>query len=206
MEPSRSPGEPQDPPAPGRRDRRRVVGAVVGGTIVAAVIALLVVGLVNRDVGTSIQDALARGERPEAPDLELPVLVAGDGVGPVGSRVSLRSLRGRTVVVNLWASWCEPCEAEAPILERVAARYRGSREAVVVGINVQDVSSDAMRFTRANRLTYPTLRDGTDATMRAFEVARLPESFVIDPSGRIALHVIGQITDEEQITTAIGQL
>ena len=64
-------------PAPrgGGRDRRRAVGAIVGGVIVAAVVVLLVLGLVNRDVGTSIQDALEEGERPDAPSFTAPVLM-----------------------------------------------------------------------------------------------------------------------------------
>ena len=59
-------------------DRRRTVGAVIGGVIVAAVIAMLVVGLANKDIGTSIQDALEEGKRPNAPDATLPVLLSAD--------------------------------------------------------------------------------------------------------------------------------
>jgi cytochrome c biogenesis protein CcmG/thiol:disulfide interchange protein DsbE len=187
-------------------DRRRTIGAVVGGVIVAGVIALLAVGLANRDVGSSIQDALDEGERPEAPGFSAPVLIAGDGIGPTGSEVSLDDLRGRTVVLNFWASWCEPCEREAPVLNEVARRYRGSGDTVVLGLDVQDLSDEALAFAREFGIAYPSLREAGDDAYRDYEITGLPETFVIDAEGRIALKVIGQVTDPVQLTTAIEQL
>ena len=187
-------------------DRRRTIGAIVGGVLVAGVVALLVVGLVNRDVGTSIQDALDEGERPDAPSFTAPVLLAGDGLGPVGTEVSLDDLRGRTVVLNFWASWCEPCEREAPVLNEVARRYRGSGDVVVLGLDVQDLSQEALVFAREFGIAYPSLREAGDDAYNDYEITGLPETFVIDPDGRIALKVIGEIEDPAQLTTAIGQL
>jgi cytochrome c biogenesis protein CcmG/thiol:disulfide interchange protein DsbE len=190
----------------GRWDRRRTIGAAVGGVLVAGLIALLVVGLVNRDVSTSIQDALDEGDRPDAPALELPVLLPGDGIGPAGARASLEDLRGRVVVLNFWASWCEPCEAEAPVLDEVAARYRGSGEVLVLGVDVEDLREEALAFAGEFGISYPSLRDGGGGSRRAFEVGGLPETFVVDQEGRIALKLIGQVTRSEQLTTAIDQL
>ncbi len=202
--------EPDAPQGPADRqgwDRRRTIAAIVGGVVVAGILTLLIVGLLNRDLGTSIQSALDEGERPDAPGFSLPVLRAGDDLGPEGAEVSLDSLRGRTVVLNFWASWCTPCKDETPILNGIAERYRKQgRDVVVVGVDVQDLRENALEFARSTGVAYPLLRDGTDTAMRAFEVPRLPESFVIDPSGRIALHVIGQVVDPAQITTAIDQL
>ncbi len=195
------------PPEGGGWDRRRTIAAAVGGAVVLAVIALLVVGLANKDsIGTSIQDALAEGERPEAPDITLPVLVAGDGVGPVGSEVSVESLRGRTVVLNFWASWCQPCEVEAPVLEAVAERYRADGDVVVLGVDVQDLRGEALEFVKDTRITYPSLRDGEDDAKQAYQVAALPETFIIDPEGRIALKVTGIVQEEEQLTNAVEQV
>ncbi len=151
------PGDSREP----RWDRRRTVGAVVGGAIVLGIVALLILGLANKDeIGTSIQGALAEGKRPDAPVLSLPVLVAADGVGPAGSSASTADLRGRIVVLNFWASWCDPCKLEAPILEEVARRYRRGGDVVVVGVDVQDLRERALGFVRDNGLTYPSLRDG----------------------------------------------
>jgi cytochrome c biogenesis protein CcmG, thiol:disulfide interchange protein DsbE len=193
-------------PRGGGRDRRRTVGAIVGGVIVAAVVALLVLGLVNRDVGTSIQDALEEGERPDAPSFTAPVLIAGDGIGPVGSEVSLDDLRGQTVVLNFWASWCGPCEEEAPILNEVARRYRGDDSVVVLGLDTQDLTDEALAFARDFGMSYPSLREGGEDIYRDYEATGVPETFVIDPAGRIALKVVGEITDPAQLTTAIDQL
>lgn len=195
-----TPEAPDEPPAAPTRDRRRLVGAVVGGTLVLLVLLLLVVGLANKDVGSRINDALAAGERPDAPEITLPVLLAGDGVGPEGAEVSLDDLRGRVVVLNLWASWCEPCRAEAPLLESLAQRYRQSGEGVVfLGLDTQDLSGDARAFARRYGLTYPSLRDGTDRSERAFEATGVPETWIIDRQGRIAYHHIGAVTDPEEI-------
>ena len=183
--------------APPRRDRRRLLAAGASLAAVGAVLALLVVGLLNRDVGTDISDALAAGERPDAPDITLPVLAAGDGVGPVGSQLTLADLRGRTVVLNVWASWCAPCEDEAPLLEELARGYRtraGAGEVVVLGLDVRDLREDALAFLRRQGVTYPSLRDEDDRAFRALEVTGQPETFVIDPQGRIALRHVGPVT------------
>lgn len=194
------------PDAEPRWDRRRTIGAIVGGVIVLFVIVLLVVGLANKGLGTSIQDALEEGRRPAAPDITLPVLTAGDGIGPVGADVASADLRGKIVVLNFWASWCDPCELEAPVLEEVANRYRSSKDVVVLGVDVQDLREDALSFVSRNGVTYPSLRDGTDGAQHTYEVPALPETFVIDRKGLVALKVAGQLTDPAQLTNAIEQL
>jgi cytochrome c biogenesis protein CcmG/thiol:disulfide interchange protein DsbE len=120
--------------------------------------------------------------------------------------VSLDDLRGRTVVLNFWASWCEPCEGEAPILDQVARQYRGSGDVVVLGLDVQDLTDEALRFAREFGISYPSLREAGDDAYRAYQLTGVPETFVIDPEGRIALKLAGPVTDPAQLTTAIDQL
>lgn len=201
------PVTPEATPPESGWDRRRTIGAVVGGVIVLGVLVLLIVGLVNKDViGTSIQDALAAGDRPDAPDITLEVLSEGDGIGASGSPVTLSDLRGKTVVLNFWASWCKPCEVEAPVLEAVARTYRRDADVVVLGVDVQDLRESALGFITRTGVTYPTLRDGEDHAKNAYQVRALPETFVIDPSGRIALKIPGIVQTPAQLTTAIDTI
>ena len=186
-------------------DRRRIFGAAAAALAAVAVIALLVVGLANSGTGTSINDALAAGERPDAPDLTLPVLFAADGVGPKGSEMALADLAGRTVVLNFWASWCPPCRDEAPLLDDIAGRY-GGRGVLVLGLDTQDLSDNALGFIRQFGLTYPSLRDGSGDSEAAFEVTGLPETFILDAEGRIAHRHIGPLTRPEQLNRPLEQV
>lgn len=185
--------------------RRRLIVGIVAGVLVVAVVVLLVVGLVNSGTSTSIDDALSAGERPPAPDFTLPLLVDDPALGPAGTEVSLSDLRGSPVVVNFWASWCGPCEDEAPILEEVWSGYR-DKGVVVLGVDTQDLSDEARAFIRETGTTYPSVRDGTDATQDAYQVTGVPETLVVDAEGDIALRIIGQLTDPEQVTNALDQV
>jgi cytochrome c biogenesis protein CcmG, thiol:disulfide interchange protein DsbE len=139
---------------------------------VLAVIGLLAFGLLSKG-----ETEIAVGEA--VPDRELPVL-GGPGQG------SIAEYRDRWVLVNLWASWCTPCRQEAPELESFARRYR-KRDLTVLGINVQDNSDDALAFLRDYRVGYPQLRSVGDERSDAFGSTGVPENFLVDPRGRLAL-------------------
>lgn len=171
-----------------------MVGLIVGVAIASAIVALLVIGLLKPDDEFSIDRRIGENEAVEAPAVSLPVLSEGQSVGPAGAQVSLASLKGKPVVVNLWASWCPPCKSEAPILQRLATAY-APRGVVVLGINVRDISGDAKGFVKEFGLTFPSLRDGSDATERKFEATGLPETFIIDPDGQMrTLPYRGELT------------
>ena len=158
--------------------RSALVSAAVG-LAGAALIGLLIYGLATRSPSRTLDDALAAGVHPRAPAYarELPVL------GAPGSR-SLASYAGRVVVLNFWASWCEPCREEAPRLERLQ-RQLARRGATVLGVAYKDAASDSESFVRQYGLTYPSLRDTGGEFAHAFGTDALPESFVLDRSGRI---------------------
>ena len=150
--------------------------AVIG---VVALIALLAYGLASNEADRGIERALARGERPAAPRTQLPRL-SGGGSG------SLADYRGKVVVVNFWASWCEPCREESPLLQRWHERISARGAGTVLGVDILDVTRDARDFAREYRLTYPMLRDGDGDSLGEWGVVAYPETFVIDRRGRIA--------------------
>lgn len=166
--------------------RGRIAGLSVGVALALVVVGLLVVGLVKPDQEFSLDRKIGENEAPFAPAVTLPVFFGSGAVGPEGTTVSLESLRGKPVVVNLWASWCPPCRSEAPILQRLAEKYE-PKGVVVLGINVRDLTGDAKAFIDEFNLTFPTLRDGSDDTEQRFEAGGLPETFLIDPDGKMRI-------------------
>ncbi len=105
-------------------------------------------------------------------------------------RISLAALRGRTVVLNFFASWCDPCKREAPVLERLWQQER-AHGLVVLGVDANDSRGDARRFVDAHGLSYPVVFDhGGIVAAGRYDVANLPVTYVLNPKGRI---VGGQI-------------
>ena len=143
-----------------------------------ALVALLSYGVVSSGPDTSIDQSIANGDRVEAPTNELREL-GGDSTG------SLAEHEGKVVVLNVWASWCPPCRSEMPLLERTHHRI-APEDGMVLGIDSQDASDDAMRFLREKKITFPSLRDRDGEYAQELGVAALPETFLIDRKGRIA--------------------
>jgi peroxiredoxin len=141
----------------------------------------------NREL--AIDTALAHGIDPPAPDqsLRLPIL------GAAGTR-TLKDFRGHVVVLNLFASWCDPCKAETATLERTQTRIE-RQGGTVLGVAYLDDAAAAEAFVRAEHITYPVLRENANLRLaRAFGVIGIPETFVIDRDGRIVAERRYQIT------------
>jgi cytochrome c biogenesis protein CcmG/thiol:disulfide interchange protein DsbE len=165
--------------------------ALIAFLAILAVIGLLGFGLLSKGKAN-----IAVGD--PVPDKTLPYLQGG-GEG------SIADYRGRWVLVNLWASWCDPCRAEAPVLEGFAD---GHPKMTVLGINVQDNSDDAIAFVREHRLTYPQLRSIGDERSEAFGSTGVPENFLVDPAGRLALIWRGPVDQkflDEHVVPLIGE-
>jgi cytochrome c biogenesis protein CcmG/thiol:disulfide interchange protein DsbE len=169
-----------------RRARLVTQGIAIG---LVALLFLLLAWSVSTERGGGLVDAAARGDRPEAPDFTLERL---DREG----ELSLSSLRGRAVVLNVWASWCIPCKEEAPYLERVWRDQR-SRGVVVVGLDAKDFRRDARRFAKRFHLTFPLVYDGPGDVAKEYGVTGFPETFVIDRDGRVVDAFAGAVNSDE---------
>ena len=193
-------------PAPTEsRGPLRLVGRVVAVAIAVLFVALLVYGLLSKATNDTIDDGLRRSRSAPAPALALPVLDRGS-LGPVlGARVgptlaapglTLSELRGIPLVLNFWASWCDPCKAEAPVLQRAWQQARAGG-VLFLGLNMQDITDDAHAFIRDARITYPSIRDRSNGVARRWGVTGLPETFFISPDGRVVGHVIGAVSQQQ---------
>jgi peroxiredoxin len=118
-----------------------------------------------------------------------------DVVSYNGQRYRLEDLCGRIVILNFWANWCAPCHAEAPGLEQIYLDYADDG-LLLLGINWLDIESDALSFIQTYDLTYPTAPDTGERAYNAYHIQGLPETFVIDPDGKIAATFIGAVTYE----------
>jgi cytochrome c biogenesis protein CcmG, thiol:disulfide interchange protein DsbE len=158
---------------------RRFAIPVLATTVAAGLLALLAFGVAHESTNSSIDAKVSRGDYPPAPkaNVRLPVL------GSAGSE-SLAQLHGKVVVLNVFASWCEPCKAEAPILEQ-EQRQLARNDATVLGVTYLDNSSDSETFVRQQHITYPVVRDVSGDFVRSFGTTGVPETFVIDRQGRI---------------------
>lgn len=150
--------------------------------------ALLTYGVASVGPDTSLDDALQDGERVEAPVRDLPRL-GTEGTG------SLADHRGTVVVLNVWASWCDPCRSEMPLLQRTHERI-ADQGGMVLGIDTQDATEDALKFLADYDIDFPSLRDRDREYGRELGVSGYPETFLIDRDGRIAALYRGPITQE----------
>ncbi|HKO90796.1 MAG TPA: TlpA disulfide reductase family protein [Polyangiaceae bacterium] len=157
----------------------------------AALFGYLVLPHVSRRVSPSAQLIGA-----PAPDFSLPVFHGGDA----GSRIRLSALQGNVVILDFWASWCKPCQAQARILSGLAPRHAGGN-VMFVGVNTADNPDRAEAFAASHQLPYPSVLDAGEVA-DAYGASSLPTLVVIDTFGKVSDVTLGVLSAEE-IETAI---
>jgi len=133
-----------------------------------------------------------------APDFSLPVFHGGDA----GSRIRLSALQGNVVILDFWASWCKPCQAQARILSALASRHSGGN-VMFVGVNTADNPERAQAFAESHQLPYPSVLDGGEVA-DAYGASSLPTLVVIDAAGKVSDVTLG-VLGAEEIETLIGK-
>lgn len=169
---------------------------------VLGLLALLVWRFIAAHRGAALVNAIRAGKRPAAPAFTLPLIWNNGSTWPAplrrllaGRTLRLGGLRGYPVVVNFWASWCVPCKQEAPRLDAAAQHHAG--KVAFLGIDVQDLTSDARTFLRYHRVRYPSLRDNGGATYDGYGLTGVPETYWIDRRGRIVAHYAGPVSSAQ---------
>jgi peroxiredoxin len=109
-----------------------------------------------------------------------------------GTRHTLAALEGRVVVVNFWATWCAPCVAEMPALDRMQ-KLLADAGVVVLGVNFAESTARMEQFAKKTPVGFPLLADPNRDAIQAFGVRVLPSTFIVGPDGRIRFTVVGEI-------------
>ncbi len=132
---------------------------------------------------------VAPGERETAP------VLSGDDL--TGRPLSTTEFAGRTIVVNVWGSWCPPCRKEAPALAQVADDY-ADRDVSFVGVLVRDKPAAALAFTRKHRTPYRSIADFSGRNLlgfaRSLPSQAIPTTWIIDDRGRVAVRILDEVS------------
>ena len=169
--------------------RRFVVPGVIS-LVVVALLAVLAFGVAQSGPSNALAAKVMRGQRPVAPNADMQLRLLGSG-----RRETLKDLRGKVVMVNVFAGWCVACQdeiAELKHAEQVLGRHGGE----VVGVTYQDSSSDAQGYMEKYGLHYPVLLDPGDNFVAPYGVNGVPETFIIGRDGRVLAANTGQMTQK----------
>ena len=165
-------------------------GALIGlGVVILAVLTLIGFALAPRD---QTAEAAVTGQQLSAdpvgdlaPDFD-GTLVDGSG------SLALSSLRGKTVVVNFWASWCSTCKEEAQIVADTEKQWR-AKGVVFVGVDSHDTKAGAATYVQTYGLGYASVQDPDSTVTARYNVTGLPETFFLDSKGRIVAKYVSAI-------------
>jgi cytochrome c biogenesis protein CcmG/thiol:disulfide interchange protein DsbE len=173
---------------------RRQIGEQLAVALVTFLLVLLVWMLTHLNGGVAA--ALDQGKTPVAPSFALKSL------SRPGS-IKLETYGGRVIVVNFWASWCGPCRAETPALNRAWQHWR-SHLVTFIGVDTRDAKGDGRAFAHGAHISYPVGYDGSEQTARMYGIGALPATFVISPRGRVVAGFLGPVSSQK-LSAAIAR-
>ena len=178
--------------------------------LVAVIVALFIAGCGAQKsgsdtAGASLSVASVRGIDNEGRGLEIGQLAPDFEMQyPDGRKVKLSDFKGKPVIVNFWATWCAPCEAELPEFVQTYEKYK-DQGLVILGVNAQESGEDANKFVEKYNLSFPVTLDSRGEVMGLYGVRGLPTTLFIDPEGRVAVRWAGILT-KPMIEEYLGQI
>jgi thiol-disulfide isomerase/thioredoxin len=159
--------------------RHKVLSATIAVCVAGSLIAIGVVG--------SASGQAARPAPVAAPAFSLPLL--GD---ESGQQVTLGKYQGQPLIINFFASWCDPCKTETPLLARFYRTEKG--KVALVGLDENDTLGNATSFTRADSVSYPVGWDPQFTVASAYTVNALPQTFFLNARHQIVDRIFGPVT------------
>lgn len=152
--------------------------------------------LVGVQLARSQQGMLTRGEA--APEFSLTTFD--------GKEITSEDTRGKVVLLNIWASWCKPCEQEAAALQAAWELYEGRGDVLFLGVDYVDAEPEALAYLERWNVTYPNGPDIGSKIYYYFRARGVPETYLINKAGEIAYIKLGPFQTLEEITTAVDRL
>jgi peroxiredoxin len=177
--------------------KRRTVVTTAAAVVVLLVAALVVTVFTHGNSSSASDNMVAypAGHRPAAPDFT--------GTSLTGKPISFASYRGKVVVLNIWGSWCAPCQSEGQTLKYLDEEY-GPQGIAFLGDDLQDTPVQALAFLRGQGITYPSVNDANGAVVQrlaiAVPISATPTTLVIDKTGHVAGVVDGAVSYPDMTT------
>jgi cytochrome c biogenesis protein CcmG/thiol:disulfide interchange protein DsbE len=171
--------------------RQPVWFVIVCFILLAGFIALIAAGYMKTSAGTIVEGSGRPAFQLTTFDNEM---------------IRVADLTDTVVVVNFWASWCQPCEEEAAELEEAWQKYRSTGKVVFLGVDYMDTETRALQYLSAHPASYPNGPDAGGRISAAFRVRGVPETYIFDRNGILVYSLKGPFTSAKEITQIIDPL
>ena len=153
---------------------------------------------VSAEAARALRDANIHLEQKIADDFTLPLLAGGNA--------ALSSYRGKVVILNFWATWCQPCLNEMPSMETLYQRFN-AQGLEILAVDIGQSASTVRQFIRRAGYTFPVMLDSANRVSSVYQIRAIPTTYIIDREGKIIGYVLGSIMwDNQRVIAAIDAL